>query len=335
MLKRVWTYCLVLAVGTGGCGLQWDPLYHEQITEEALRTVEVAALDEALTFARFEHEGEPHVLGVTRYEDGTLEGVDLTLALSAPDMDPIALFGAHGFEPIREAVLAGSPQVAVDVEALSMPVDLRARHVSAGTNFPEHADEAGVVGGPYLFPSLKAPTGPYSSVEINEGLLDYEVELGWVTLAPVPEGTYPEHMGLILCNDYTNRDALLRHLDPSNVASGVGFTTGKSFPGYLPVGNLFVIPEDYRGFSEAVELQLYVNRSLRQRSKVDRAVWDIDAMFDETWARRDVTWEHRGQRYPLYEGGVLEDRTMLMSGTPPGVVFNEVGAESRPQRCIT
>ena len=69
-------------------------------------------------------------------------------------------------------------------------------------------------------------------------------------LAPLaPEHDRPASMGLVLCNDYTDRDALLRTLDPWNPGSGKGFTTGKSFPGSLPVGDLFVIPRDVRAFT--------------------------------------------------------------------------------------
>ncbi len=329
MKNGLGTYSLLLAVGTGACGLQWEPLFDEHITSEAVETIDIAPVDEALTFARFERGGALHVLAVERYADGDVEGVDLSVALAEPVADPIDLFNAYGFDGIRSAIEAAPSRTVVDVSALKLPVELRAHHVAGGTNFPEHADEAGVEGGPYLFPSLKAPTGPYSTVPINKGLLDYEVELAWVTLTPVEEGTVPEYMGLIVCNDYTDRETLLQHLDPDDIASGVGFTTGKSFPGYLPVGNLFVIPEDHRAFSDAIELQLYVNRNLRQRAVVERAVWGIDEMFEQTWARRGKTWEHRGRRYPLYEDGALEDRTFLMSGTPPGVIFNEVGAEPR------
>ncbi|MGH1348157.1 MAG: fumarylacetoacetate hydrolase family protein [Nannocystales bacterium] len=329
MKTGLWACSLFLAAGMGACGLEWEPLHDEFITPQEVGSVEVAPLQEALTFARFERDGDLHVLAVTLYEGGDVEGVDLSVALGEPTMDPISMFNAYGFEGITEAIQRAVGRVTVAADSLVLPVELRSHHVAGGTNFPEHAAEAGVSEGPYLFPSLKAPTGPYANVPINKGLLDYEVELAWVTLDPVEEGTHPEHMGLLVCNDYTNREALLRHLDPNDVASGKGFPTGKSFPGYLPVGNLFVIPLDYRSFGESIELELYLDRYLRQRAQVSRAVWGIEELLDETWARSGVTWEHRGERYPLYDNTTIKDRTLVMSGTPPGVIFNEVGAEPR------
>jgi 2-keto-4-pentenoate hydratase/2-oxohepta-3-ene-1,7-dioic acid hydratase in catechol pathway len=138
-------------------------------------------------------------------------------------------------------------------------------------------------------------------------------------------------MGLVLCHDFSDRETLLKHLNVDDVASGDGFTTGKSFPGYLPVGNLFVIPRDYRAFAAEVELQLYVNLALRQRAKVSTAIWDIDEIFNQIWLRRDTTWEHRGESFSLFSGAnhEIESRVLIMSGTPYGVVFNEVTTEQK------
>lgn len=323
-------YTLLWVVAMAGCTFTWDPLYQEEITEEELRSVAIAPLDEALTFARYEVDGALHVIGVRSYEGGNVEGVDLSAALAAPGEDPIELFHRLGFEGLRSAVSEGSA-VSVPVAALALPVDLRSHHVAAGVNFPEHADETGVEEGPYLFPKITSPTNARSEVAILQGLLDYEVELAWVSLDPIEEGESPENMGVILCNDFSNREVLLRHLDPDDTASGQGFTTGKSFAGYLPVGDLFVIPQDYRAFADARQLRLYVNHQLRQDTPVSRAIWDVDAILEQVWIRRDTTWEHRGQQVSLFanDDGVILDRALIMVGTPPGVVFNEVGVESR------
>jgi len=83
----------------------------------------------------------------------------------------------------------------------------------------------------------------------------------------------------------------MRRLDPWDIESGTGFTTGKSFPGHLPVGNLFVIPRDHRRFAEDLELELWVNDGLRQRSKASEMIWDVDEILARTWERKDVTWD--------------------------------------------
>jgi 2-keto-4-pentenoate hydratase/2-oxohepta-3-ene-1,7-dioic acid hydratase in catechol pathway len=173
-------------------------------------------------------------------------------------------------------------QVTASVRELVAPVDLRGSHVATGLNFPEHAGESGVGDGPFLFPKLAEATGPYAPVPAGNALLDYEVEISWVPLAPLSPGERPKHMGLVLCNDYTDRDLLLRTVDPWDPTSGKGFTTGKSFPGSLPIGNLFVIPRDYRSCGQArasLGERTIASASRRCRLADRRAV-------DEIWARR-------------------------------------------------
>jgi 2-keto-4-pentenoate hydratase/2-oxohepta-3-ene-1,7-dioic acid hydratase in catechol pathway len=137
-------------------------------------------------------------------------------------------------------------------------------------------------------------------------------------------------MGIVLCNDYTDRATLLRHVDPWDPASGIGFTTGKSFPGYLPVGDLFVVPRDFRRFGADLELRLWVNGELRQRAYVREHVWDVDEIVAQTRARRDTSWEHHGTRVALPGADEpVPERTLIMAGTPAGTVFRGIGLGTR------
>jgi 2-keto-4-pentenoate hydratase/2-oxohepta-3-ene-1,7-dioic acid hydratase in catechol pathway len=175
-------------------------------------TVAIAPLDEALTFAR----AAGRLIAVTEYRAGRVSGVDLGSG------DPISLLDAVGWDGARDrvATASDSDRVVVDAHTLDVPVDLRDHHVAAGTNYPEHAGEAEVDDGPFLFPKLVQPTPPRASVPVGDALLDYEVELAWVTLAPVAPGETPSRMGLVLCNDYTDRATLLRLVDVWDPTSG-------------------------------------------------------------------------------------------------------------------
>lgn len=290
-------------------------------------SVAIAPREEALTFARVDSGGGPRVVAVTAYAGGEVEGVDLTVLLGRPVDDPIAVLGEEGWDGLR-ARLDGAPAgAAVRVQAAELlaPVDLGGHHVAVGTNYPEHAGEASVEEGPFLFAKLVAPTGPRAPVAAGEALLDYEVELAFVPLQPLRPGDQPQRMGLILCNDYTDRALLLRHVDVWDPTSGKGFTTGKSLPGYLPVGDLFVVPRDLRAFAAGLELRLWVNGEPRQEARVAEQIWDLDRILAETWARRDVTWEHRGGRVSLLAAdGTIPARALIMSGTPGGTVFQGV-----------
>jgi 2-keto-4-pentenoate hydratase/2-oxohepta-3-ene-1,7-dioic acid hydratase in catechol pathway len=290
-------------------------------------TVSIASPAEALTFARVEGQEGRRVIAVTRYHAGRVDGVDLSAALGRPIDDPIDAFLTQGYGKLERLVAGSNPEARVTVRTreLVAPVDLRGRHVATGLNFPEHAGESGVGDGPFLFPKLAEATGPYAPVSVGRALLDYEVEISWVPLEPLSAGERPKHMGLVLCNDYTDRDLLLRAVDPWDPTSGKGFTTGKSFPGSLPIGNLFVIPRDYRAFAAKLELRLWVNGRLRQRAPVGAALWQIDELVDEIWSRRALTWDHRGAevRLPI-ENERIPDRTLVMSGTPDGTIFQAI-----------
>lgn len=322
---------LVCSLFATSCAFRWKPSFDQSVDDEALKNVEIAPPEQALTFARFSRSGDLRVLLVRSYRAGLVEGVDVSAAAGQAFSDPIELFSRLGYAAIEVLFASEVGAVQLPVEELRLPLELGAHHIAAGTNYPEHAGEVGTEGTPYLFPKLTKPTPWNAEVSVRQALLDYEVELAFVPLAPIALGQAPEFMGLLLCNDYTDRATLLRHLDVDDVESGKGFTTGKSFPGFLPVGNLFVIPKDYRAFAANVELSLSVNGALRQREKVSAAVWDIDEILVQVAQRQAVTWEHRGERVSLFshEPGVIQARVLIMTGTPHGVVFNEVTAEQK------
>jgi len=182
-----------------------------------------------------------------------------------------------------------------------------------------------VDGGPFLFAkevALPAFTPPSSR---GEALLDYEVELCFVALEDFDIKSPPESAGLILCNDVTDRARLMRHLNPSDVTSGDGFTTGKSAPGYMPVGNLFVIPRNLRSFAPEVDLRLYRGTDLVQSAKQSLAIWDFDEILSQSAARADVTWEYQGRQVGLpIINGTVPARTAVLGGTPDGTVFKGI-----------
>jgi len=320
-----------LSAGLAGLCALGSPTHESSAAND---TVEIVPASEALTFARTDSDSGPRALLVLRYQNGRVEGIDLTEALAEPIRDPIEAFREHGYENLSEIAAVGpaAARVLVPASELIVPVDLGSHHVAAGTNYPEHAGEAGVEEGPFLFTKLVSPTASRASVSVGGALLDYEVELAWVTVDDVHEGHPPAAMGVILCNDYTDRETLLRHIDVADVASGDGFTTGKGFPGYLPVGDLFVIPRDYRAFGAERELSLEVNGARRQRSTVSAQIWDIDELLRETWKRRHLRWEHRGARVGLLgDGEVLRARTLILSGTPAGTIFRDIGFKHKAQ----
>ena len=288
-------------------------------------TIAIAPLDQALTFARLGEGAAAKTFVVSRYQDGVVTGVDLSPLMMSGE-DAIAAYNRLGYEPIAAFVTAAKANVSHEAASLAVPVDLRAVHAAAATNYPEHADEAKVKDGPFIFAKIAQPTSARAEIPSSKGLLDYEVELCLVTLSALPASGGSKG-GLILCNDVTDRAALLRGADIDDVASGKGFTDGKSGIGFLPVGDLFIVPRDLKAFIEPLELRLSVNGEERQRTRVTKWIWDLDRLLLETAKRAGVRWSWREgtAQLPVSREGVLPDRTLVLAGTPAGTVFKGPG----------
>jgi 2,4-diketo-3-deoxy-L-fuconate hydrolase len=308
-----------------GCADMFQPAFHETLAETDRRTVAIAPPEVALTFARVASDGGPRVIAVTSWIDDRIEGVDMG-ALSGRDVrDAPALFLERGYDALAAdiATAPATKRVGVTAESLIVPVDFGDHHIAVGTNYPEHASDAGTTR-PFLFPKMVQPGISGDDVHAGTGLLDYEVEIAAMTLEPLAAGAAPRFLGLLASNDFTDRETLMHAVDRNDIESGKGFTTGKSFPGFLPVGPLLVIPRDYRSFSRELEIRLYVNDALRQKALGSEMVWDIDEVLRQVFARKGVRWDFRGREVALFEGDAIPARTLVLSGTPHGTVFDGV-----------
>jgi 2,4-didehydro-3-deoxy-L-rhamnonate hydrolase len=312
-----------------GCSDMFEPAFHETLAEPDRRTVEIADPDVALTFARVQTPKGPQVVAVTSWKEGSVEGVLLLARYGKSVPDVPSLFLERGYdglvEDVKTAPARGLSRAKIDVDKLVVPVDFGDRHIAVGTNYPEHASDAGTAR-PFLFPKMVQPGVSGDDVSAGTGLLDYEVEIAAMTLEPLAPGSAPRFLGFLASNDFTDRETLMHALDRNDIESGKGFTTGKSFPGFLPVGPLIVIPRDYRAFTRGLEIRLYVNDALRQKARGDQMVWDVDEILRQVFARKDVRWDFRGRQVALYDGDAIPARTLVLSGTPHGTVFDGVPA---------
>ncbi|NOT39817.1 MAG: hypothetical protein HOP13_04925 [Alphaproteobacteria bacterium] len=283
--------------------------------------IAIAPLDQALTFARSREGSDARLIAVRACAEGRVKGIDIT-GLATWGDDPISVFNRLGYERIKVEVESSIAAVDVPEADLTLPVDLTGAHIAVGTNYREHAKESSVVGGPFLFPKMVTPTSWCAAIPASDALLDYEVELCLVPLKPIGPNDAATG-GLILGNDVTDRATLLRNVDPSNPQSGKGFTSGKSATGYLPVGNMFVVPRDLKSFVAGLTLQLSVNGMERQRAPVTEWIWDLDEILRRSRARRDTSWTYWGgmARLPFTPEGAIPPRTLIMAGTPAGTIW--------------
>ncbi|HEY4344303.1 MAG TPA: fumarylacetoacetate hydrolase family protein [Parvibaculum sp.] len=288
------------------------------------KSIAIAPVREALTFARIEERDGHRLVLVSKYENDEVTGVDVTAHLGMGIDDPIGAYASYGYD-VLAALSLSRETVSLPVSNLALPVDLTASHIATGTNFPEHGKESSVTDGPFLFPKEVRPTAFNAQVSAGGGLLDYEAELCFVALSDIAVDETPEKVGLLLCNDYTDRAKLMRHIDPRDVTSGKGFTTGKSAPGFLPVGNLFVIPRDLRAFAAAIQLRLYRNAALKQSARQSEAIWDFDEVLRQARSRRATAWDYEGRHVSLpLKNGCVPIRTGFLGGTPDGTIFRGV-----------
>ena len=286
--------------------------------------VNIAAPSQALSFARFENNGQPALMLVGSYRDSLVQGKDISTLFGEYIEDPVNLLQKHTYEEIQLAASDNSTLkvIEVPVSELLMPVALTDDHIAAGTNFPAHAEEATVEDGPFLFPKRVVPTNARSSLSSGKGLLDFEVELCFVAIDTVSLSSKQGRVGLLLCNDFTDREKLMHHLDAFDVTSGKGFTTGKSAPGFLPVGNLFVVPKDHRAFSEPLKLKLYHNGELVQQATQSDAIWNFDELLEQIKLRSETSWEYQGEQVSLaVDEETISPRTAILAGTPDGTLF--------------
>ncbi|MFV3128262.1 fumarylacetoacetate hydrolase family protein [Niveispirillum sp. KHB5.9] len=305
------------ALAYGGREPPPERLYEQTMEPDLTENVAIAPRDRALTFARYREGDVLHLMLVENYADGMVTGSLL------PGDDPITLFNAQGHDGV--AAQAGPP-VRVPATALVQPFDGTANQIAIGVNYPAHKAEADMEE-PFLFPKLSRADAWAAAVPAGDGLLDYEVELGFVALTDLPVDRHPRTMGLVLAADYTDRALLLRRVNLLDPESGDGFTDAKSRPGYMPVGNLLVIPRDVRGFYADLRLQLFVEGGLRQVARPRDMVWQLDRMLAESRAKAEMSWAADGgpATLPIDNNGTIPARTIILSGTTDGVVFRPPG----------
>jgi 2,4-diketo-3-deoxy-L-fuconate hydrolase len=288
----------------------------------ASETIAIAPLEDALSFARVKEGDTLRTIAVLSHQGGAITGVPLDPLMANPADDPITLVNRHGTGYLRAFVGDATSRVTAKVTALVMPIDLANSHIAAGTNYKAHAEEASVDTGPFLFAKNVAPTGPFAPIPAGDGLLDYEVELCLVTLRAHDPASGTGGLGLVLCNDVTDREALIRNADVDDPGSGKGFTTGKSSPGFLPVGTLFVVPRNLDQFVEDMELKLWVNGALRQNTPVTLWIWPPAEILSRAAAIQDRRWDWRGVEVALpFENNMVPARTLVLAGTPDGTIF--------------
>ncbi len=329
MVKKLTLLVLVLVLAWFAVWVMVDRLPSSPIHERArknkaspelLARVDIAPRNEALTFARFKQNGQPRLLLVTEYDEDQVSGIDVQNQFPGSSADPIVLFNLMGYSALQDI---DGPSMRVATKDLILPFPGTDTQIAVDINYPMRSDETPVTQS-FVFPKRTAATDHRANVPARNYLLDYQIELGFVLLNDLSRDALPKYVGLVLSSDYTDRAALMRNVNLRNVSSGEGFTQAKSERGFMPVGNLFIIPKDFQRFYKSLKLELWCNGEKRQEAHPANLIWDIERIFFETLARESLrwTWNREVVSLPIRERRIPA-RTMILSGSPGGSIYKQ------------
>lgn len=279
----------------------------------------------ALTFAQTIGDADKVVtLLVTGYDGETIEAVDLCLHGAPAGGDIFEASAAVGDRKLHSLLAAPGNSTRYPIDELLPSGGMVDRHLATGTNFAEHAKEAGSKT-VFNFPKFGKPTPARTTLVVRpDTLMDYEVEISVRFDRDVRSvGDFEAaRKGFFLCGDFTDRATLLREIDPLNVPSGKGFSDAKSGPDYFPTGPFLVIPHDWRAFVESERIVTRVNGAVRQDARGREMILDFEALVEKALTGGGGgNYFYRGKSVPLLENATIPHGAAVMSGTSEGVLF--------------
>jgi 2,4-diketo-3-deoxy-L-fuconate hydrolase len=299
------------------------PKFDERLSGDPVASLEIAPIEEAITLGRLDAGGDPHVVLVTRSGPDGLEVVDLQAAFGRPFRDAVDAIDGVGLDALtRLALDPASIRERIQYEDLGLPIDAAYPHIAAGTNFRAHAEEVGREEGPFLFPKLSQATA-WNALVPDRARLDYEVELCAVTLT-LHTASKPARLGYVLCNDFTDRWTLVSGMDLGGPMGLSGFPDGKGGDGMLTIGPLLVIPRDADAFYRDLSLDLYVDGALRQRGLGGQMIWSPAEVLARSLDDCALEYSSKDGPVGLADCAGIPARTLVLTGTPAGVLFHPV-----------
>jgi 2-keto-4-pentenoate hydratase/2-oxohepta-3-ene-1,7-dioic acid hydratase in catechol pathway len=194
------------------------------------------------------------------------------------------------------------PLTSVRLEA---PISNPQKFLAIGLNYQDHVDEIVSRGGKapehqiWFNKQVSCITGPWDGVRVPRvsDRVDYEIELGVVIGKRCryidPADALSVIGGYTVINDVTARD--WQRMTPQ-------WTLGKSFDTHGPTGPWLVTPDDVPD-PQALEMRLYVNGELRQKTSTALMVFNIAAQIS-----------HLSQVMTLEPGDILATGTCAGAG---------------------
>lgn len=199
------------------------------------------------------------------------------------------------------------------VEAeLGPPVPRPPQIFAIGINYRDHMEEAGLSEpqAPFVFTKFPASiAGPYDTIELPDGSVDWEVELvaviGRQARCVDEEEAWGYVAGLTVGQDLSERQLQLSGPPPQQ------FNLGKSYAGFTPIGPAVVTIDEFDN-PDDVEISTMLSGQLMQRDRTKNVFFTIP-------------------RIVAYLSGILPllPGDLIFTGTPSGI-----GWAQKPQRFI-
>jgi 2-keto-4-pentenoate hydratase/2-oxohepta-3-ene-1,7-dioic acid hydratase in catechol pathway len=206
---------------------------------------------------------------------------------------------------------SGKPLAEVPLEDFGNPAPEPRQVFAIGLNYAVHAAEASLAVPEDLTVFTKfssSLTGPYGSVTLPPGTVDWEVELVAVIGrggSHIPaDGAWDHVAGITIGQDLSERTM-------QSAGPAPQYSLAKSFPRFGPVGPLLVTPDEFED-PDSIELGCAINGEQVQKGNTSDMVFPVPEII----ARLSRVTQ-------LFPGDVI------FTGTPPGVGVGRV-----PQRFL-
>jgi 2,4-diketo-3-deoxy-L-fuconate hydrolase len=185
---------------------------------------------------------------------------------------------------------------------LQAPAPRPSQIFAVGFNYRSHAQEFGTTaadGLPPVFTKFASSIrGPFGSVALPEGSVDWEVELvaviGRRAWQVDEEHAWHHVAGLTVGQDLSERETQLRGSTPQ-------FSLGKSYPGFAPMGPWLVTPDEFDD-PDDLRLTCAINTHIVQDARTSQMITPVPVILAQL-----------SRVVPLAPGDVI------FTGTPAGV----------------
>ncbi len=271
-------------------GLAWYP--HRSMASRQGAALEIHGADEVdgVRYIAWDETHAPAALPVDA------EGQDDAPAPHAPGR--ILAFGLTYGEHIRETGSTDDKPLLFEKQTVSWAPEVETVVVPSSDMLLASLDRLS----PGLARQLRARFG------FLPAMMDYEVELGIQLLEPITDaeldaGRVPR-VGYFVANDLTARSVQI--LGEGQVDRMAYWSLAKSLPGFLPVGRLWIPPDEHRERLPSLTLRTWGDPELRQESCTDDLILTLRQLLATAAA---------------HAGGQLQRHDVLLTGTPSGVAL--------------